>query len=76
MGEDNVDGDMAMLTGNEDFAYLLQVRPGCLIRIGNGEAQANKMLHNPGYDVNDNILVTGAACWSRLVERYLPPRAS
>ncbi|MEN3258671.1 M20/M25/M40 family metallo-hydrolase [Sodalis endosymbiont of Spalangia cameroni] len=76
VGEDNVDGDMAMLTGSEDFAYLLQARPGCLIRIGNGEAQANKMLHNPGYDFNDNNLVTGAAYGSRLVERYLPPRAS
>ncbi|AHF74533.1 putative hydrolase [Candidatus Sodalis pierantonius str. SOPE] len=76
VGEDNVDGDMAMLTGSEDFAYLLQARPDCLIRIGNGEAQANKMLHNPGYDFNDNNLVTGAAYWSRLVERYLPPRAS
>ncbi|BAE75019.1 putative hydrolase YxeP [Sodalis glossinidius str. 'morsitans'] len=74
VGEDKVDGEMDLLTGSEDFAYMLQASPGCLIRISNGEAQANKMLHNPGYDFNDNNLVLGAAYWSRLVERYLPPR--
>lgn len=71
VGEENVDGNMDMLTGSEDFAYMLQARPGCLVRIGNGEAQANKMLHNPGYDFNDENLVVGAAYWSRLVERFL-----
>ncbi|MGL9774316.1 MAG: amidohydrolase [Sodalis sp. (in: enterobacteria)] len=76
VGEDNVDGEMDLLTGSEDFAYMLQARPGCLIRIGNGEApQANKMLHNSGYDFNDNNLVLGAAYWSRLVERCRSPRA-
>lgn len=75
VGEDNVDGEMELLTGSEDFAYMLQARPGCLLHIGNGEAQDNKLLHNPGYDFNDNNLVLGAAYWSRLVERYLPPRA-
>ncbi|NDL65854.1 amidohydrolase [Enterobacteriales bacterium SAP-6] len=72
VGEENVDGNMDLLTGSEDFAYMLQARPGCLVRIGNGEAQIDKMLHNPGYDFNDENLVTGAAYWSRLVERFLP----
>lgn len=71
VGEENVNGNMDLLTGSEDFAYMLQARPGCLVRIGNGAAQLNKMLHNPGYDFNDANLVTGAAFWSRLVERFL-----
>ena len=57
------------VTGSEDFAYFLQHRPGCFFRLGNGEDGA--MLHNPKYDFNDDILTTGAAYWTRLVQRYL-----
>ena len=57
------------VTGSEDFAYYLQHRPGCFLRLGNGEAAA--MLHNPAYDFDDRNLTVGAAYWTRLVERYL-----
>jgi hippurate hydrolase len=57
------------LAGSEDFAYYLQRKPGCFLRLGNGEGGAS--LHNPRYDFNDEILTTGAAYWTRLVERYL-----
>ncbi|HZH08287.1 MAG TPA: M20 aminoacylase family protein, partial [Lautropia sp.] len=57
------------VTGSEDFAYYLQHRPGCFLRLGNGEGAA--MLHNPRYDFDDGNLTVGAAYWTRLVERYL-----
>ncbi|MSP95875.1 MAG: amidohydrolase [Betaproteobacteria bacterium] len=56
------------VTGSEDFAYYLQKRPGCFLRLGNGEGP---MLHNAKYDFNDANLTVGAAYWSRLVETYL-----
>ena len=73
VGDDHVDPHLDQLTGSEDFAYMLQARPGCMMRLGNGQAKSDQMLHNPGYDFNDDNLVVGAAYWSRLVERYLAP---
>jgi hippurate hydrolase len=57
------------VTGSEDFAYYLQHRPGCFLRLGNGEGAA--MLHNARYDFDDLNLTIGAAYWTRLVERFL-----
>ncbi|MEI6733610.1 MAG: M20 aminoacylase family protein [Comamonadaceae bacterium] len=57
------------VTGSEDFAYYLQHRPGCFLRLGNGEDSA--MVHNARYDFNDNNLTVGAAYWTRLAERFL-----
>ncbi|MGI4861775.1 MAG: M20 aminoacylase family protein [Janthinobacterium lividum] len=76
VGAENVVEQMDRLTGSEDFAYMLEARPGCLVRIGNGLADAGSMLHNPHYDFNDANLVVGAAFWSRLVERYLSDAAA
>ncbi|WP_186057660.1 M20 aminoacylase family protein [Burkholderia gladioli] len=73
VGEGNVEANMEPLMGSEDFAYLLQARPGCFLRIGNGPATGGRVLHSPTYDFNDDNLVVGAAYWSRLVERYLDP---
>ncbi len=57
------------MTGSEDFAYYLEHRPGCFLRLGNGEDAP--MLHNAAYDFNDGNLTVGAAYWTRLVQRYL-----
>ena len=57
------------VTGSEDFAYYLEHRPGCFLRLGNGEDAP--MLHNAAYDFDDGNLTVGAAYWTRLVERYL-----
>ncbi|MGA1325079.1 MAG: M20 aminoacylase family protein [Rubrivivax sp.] len=69
VGPEHVVAPYPPVTGSEDFAYFLQHRPGCFFRLGNGEDGA--MLHNPKYDFNDDILTTGAAYWTRLVQRYL-----
>ncbi|WP_322013474.1 M20 aminoacylase family protein [Paraburkholderia sp. J12] len=69
VGEERVIAPFPAIAGSEDFAYFLQQRPGCFLRIGNG-AQA-PMLHNAHYDFADENLTVGAAFWTRLVERYL-----
>ena len=58
--------------GAEDFAFMLQQKPGCYIWIGNGNAAGNCLLHNPHYDFNHDILPLGAAYWVTLVENELP----
>ena len=60
--------------GSEDFAYMLQDKPGCYIWIGNGDGEGSCMIHNPGYDFNDEILPIGASYWSALVAQLLPKR--
>ena len=69
VGAEHVVANFPPIAGSEDFAYYLQHRPGCFLRMGNGVGQP--MLHNAGYDFNDDNLTTGAAFWTRLVERYL-----
>ncbi|CAJ2848897.1 M20 aminoacylase family protein [Burkholderia pseudomallei] len=71
VGERNVVEQADILMGSEDFAFMLQRRPGSFVRLGNGAGEEGCMVHNPKYDFNDRNLVTGAAFWARLVERYL-----
>lgn len=71
VGEENVVGNADILMGSEDFAFMLQQRPGSFLRIGNGVGEDGCMVHNPHYDFNDKNLPIGAAYWTRLVERYL-----
>jgi len=61
------------LTGSEDFAFMLEQIPGSYVLIGNGNSGAagGCMVHNPGYDFNDDNIATGAAYWIALVERFL-----
>ena len=58
--------------GSEDFSFMLAVKPGCYIWLGNGDGEGGSVLHNPGYDFNDEILPIGASYWARLVETQLP----
>jgi hippurate hydrolase len=71
VGDDGMIADLQPLTGSEDFAWFLQKCPGCYLIIGNGDGEGSCMVHNPGYDFNDDILMTGAGYWVRLVERFL-----
>ncbi|RFU44572.1 M20 aminoacylase family protein [Paraburkholderia sp. DHOC27] len=73
VGEERVVDGFGPIAGSEDFAYYLQEKPGCFLRLGNGEGAP--MLHNPAYDFNDDNLTVGAAYWTRLVERFLAPQA-
>jgi len=60
------------LMGSEDFAYLLDHCPGSYFLIGNGPGEEGScLLHNPGYDFNDDNIGVGAAFWCSLAERFL-----
>ena len=72
VGADQVERRGAPSMGCEDFAYMLEERPGSFIWIGNGPAQRGGGLHGPRYDFNDEILPLGASYWAKLVENTLP----
>ncbi len=74
VGEDKVEIGAQPLMGSEDFAYMLQEKPGCYIWLGNGAegGPGGCAVHNPHYDFNDEISVIGASYWAKLVERTLP----
>ena len=61
--------------GSEDFAFMLQVKAGCYVFVGNGPGEGGCMLHNPHYDFNDAILPIGASYWANLVEHLLAKQA-
>jgi hippurate hydrolase len=64
-----------MLTGSEDFAFMLEQVPGCYLFIGNGSdgEPGGCMVHNPAYDFNDHNIGTGARYWIALVHELLSP---
>jgi hippurate hydrolase len=73
VGEENVITKVPRgFAGSEDFAWMLDALPGCYLLLGNGEGEfGGCMVHNPGYDFNDQVLPLGAACWVRLAQTYL-----
>lgn len=68
VGQDKV-SVCPLIPGSEDFSYFLEHKPGCFLRLGNGEDSA--ILHSSKYDFNDGNLTVGAALWARLTERFL-----
>ena len=83
VGQERVDTNVEPTMGAEDFAFMLQEKPGCYVFIGNGEGEHRTgghglgpcQLHNGSYDFNDNLLPIGASFWVRLVEMSLPASA-
>ncbi len=83
LGTERVTRQGRPLTGSEDFAFMLEHCPGSYFMIGNGVGESTGegtgdsaaahacMVHNPGYDFNDDILPVGAAFWALLTQRYL-----
>ncbi|SMG28167.1 M20 aminoacylase family protein [Paraburkholderia susongensis] len=71
LGEDGLIREMQPLTGSEDFAFLLERCAGSYLIIGNGDGEGGCMVHNPGYDFNDDCLATGAAYWVKLTQTFL-----
>jgi amidohydrolase len=68
-GDANVETKTPPVMGGEDFAFMLEERPGAFIFMGNGDS-AN--LHHPAYDFNDSAIPFGASYWVRLVEKSMP----
>jgi hippurate hydrolase len=74
VGEDHVVRHLPPSMGAEDFAFMLQVKPGAYLRIGQGRevADSSGFLHSSRYDFNDEILPLGAALFAALVEQAMP----
>jgi hippurate hydrolase len=71
-GAENVITEHEPTMGGEDFAYLLQERPGAYVFLGQGGAAGGCLLHNPNYDFNDDVIPLGAGYLAALVEQALP----
>ena len=57
--------------GSEDFAFMLQAKPGCYVWLGAGRGPETPNVHNPHYDFNDDALPIGASYWVTLVRQQL-----
>jgi hippurate hydrolase len=70
VGEAHVVRELPPSMGAEDFSFMLQVKPGAYLRLGQG-GESSCFLHNSRYDFNDDVLPLGAALFASLVERSL-----
>ena len=81
VGESMVQRHVEPTMGAEDFAYMLQEKPGAYIFLGNGDTSGPHRsaghglgpctLHNPSYDFNDDLIPIGATFWQLLAKRFL-----
>jgi metal-dependent amidase/aminoacylase/carboxypeptidase family protein len=56
---------------SEDFAFMLQQRPGCYVWLGAGRGADPPNIHSPYYDFNDDALAIGASYWVTLARQQL-----
>ena len=73
VGSGAVDTALTPTTGGEDFAFMLEERPGAFIFIGNGvnaDGTAHAV-HTPLFNFNDDIIPTGVEYWVSLVGQEL-----
>ncbi|WP_121061807.1 M20 aminoacylase family protein [Chachezhania antarctica] len=66
-GECDDEADLVM--GGEDFAFMLEERPGAYILVGNGDTAK---VHTPDYNFNDEAIPAGCSWWAEIVERRMP----
>jgi hippurate hydrolase len=71
VGEASVRSGCTPSMASEDFAFMLQARPGAYIWLGADGREPGAPLHNPHYDFNDDTLSTGAGYWVALVRETL-----
>jgi hippurate hydrolase len=72
VGPDNVARNLDPSMGSEDFAFMLQARPGAFARLGQGGADGGCFLHNSTYDFNDAVIPLGAGYLASLAEQAMP----
>ncbi len=68
-GPERVNDQALPRMGGEDFAFMLEERPGAFVFLGIGDGAE---LHHPAYRFNDDVLAHGASYWVRLVEKSMP----
>lgn len=71
VGADQVDTNPEPSMASEDFAFMLNVKPGCYIWLGNGPTDGDRLLHNAAYDFNDDAITHGVSYWIALVKEAL-----
>ena len=71
VGAGNVFDAIEPLMGSEDFAFMLEAKPGAYVFLGQDGTPGSCMVHNPRYDFNDALLPIGASYWVSLVEQVL-----
>ncbi len=69
VGDANVDANVAKVAGAEDFAYMLEERPGAYLFLGAGEGAG---LHHPKFNFNDEVAPIGASFFVQMVEAAQP----
>jgi amidohydrolase len=75
VGASQVETDPVPNMGSEDFAFMLQAKPGCYVWLGAGRGADTPNVHNPHYDFNDDALAVGASYWVALAEQQLAASA-
>jgi metal-dependent amidase/aminoacylase/carboxypeptidase family protein len=70
-GRENVIREFDPTMGGEDFSYMLQVRPGAYVLLGQGGGESGCYLHNSNYDFNDDVIPLGAGYLAALAEAAL-----
>ena len=58
-----------LVMGGEDFAFMLEERPGAYILVGNGDSAS---VHHPEYNFNDDAIPAGCSWWAEVVEQRMP----
>ena len=69
----NVSGtcdEAPLVMGGEDFAFMLEERPGAYILMGNGQDSA--LVHTPDYNFDDDAIPTGCSWFAEIVEQRMP----
>ncbi len=61
--------DAPLIMGGEDFAFMLEERPGAYILVGNGDGAS---VHHPEYNFNDDAIPAGCSWWAGIVEQRMP----
>ena len=74
VGPENVRDDVDPTMGGEDFAFMLNEKPGCYLWLGQGGGASSENVHHPQYDFNESVLPIGASVLARLVEELQPKR--
>lgn len=72
VGSERVDTNPTPNMASEDFAFMLQAKPGCYAWLGTGRGPETPLLHNPRFDFDDDAIGIGASYWVALAEQRLP----
>jgi metal-dependent amidase/aminoacylase/carboxypeptidase family protein len=58
-----------LVMGGEDFAFMLEERPGAYILVGNGDTAS---VHHPEYNFTDDAIPAGCSWWAEIIESRMP----